>query len=241
MSMRRLTSPALVAIAVAGATVLAALLIGASLLTGTEKEASAQPAPVPAAVEFAESNTLLAGIPQDGIVLGSPKAPITLVEFADLQCPYCAAWARDAFPTVVDEYVRTGKVRLVFRGMAFIGPESETALRASLAAGTQGRLWQVVHGLFTSQGAENGGWVTEGLLRSIGRGAGLDPEKMLALTHSSAVDRELAAAESAARRFAVRGTPSFQAGPTGGTLQPLHVNSLDADTFRTELERLLAA
>jgi protein-disulfide isomerase len=102
-----------------------------------------------------ERDALFRGIPQDGIVLGSPHAPVTLVEYADLQCPDCAQWARDAFPTIVKEYVRAGRVRIVFRGLSFIGADSDAALRAALAAGQQARLWDVVHGLFVQQGAEN--------------------------------------------------------------------------------------
>ena len=50
--------------------------------------------------------------------LGSPDAPVTLVEYADLQCPFCAEWARGTFPAIVDEYVRPGQVRIEFRGLA---------------------------------------------------------------------------------------------------------------------------
>ena len=57
----------------------------------------------------------LQGIPQSGIALGSPKAPVTMVEFADLQCPFCAQYERDVFPTILDRYVRTGKVKLAVR------------------------------------------------------------------------------------------------------------------------------
>ena len=104
----------------------------------------------------------------------------------------------------------------MFRGLAFLGPDSDKALRAALAAAEQDGLWNVVHGLFTSQGAENSGWVTDGLLRSLGREAGIDADRMLAQTHSPAVERELAAAQAAAKRAGVPGTPFFQAGPTGG-------------------------
>src|SRR3954468_8982064 len=49
------------------------------------------------------------GIPQNGLVLGNPKAPVTFVEFADLKCPICRDYTLSAFPTLVDKYVRTGK------------------------------------------------------------------------------------------------------------------------------------
>lgn len=225
-------------VAFAGAALVAAALISFSVLGGRGGESETAPA---ASADAATSgrSPVLRGIAQDGIALGDPKAPVTLVEYADLQCPYCAQWARDAFPTVVDEYVRTGRVRIVFRGMAFLGPDSDTALRAALAAGRQDRLWDVVHGLFLQQGPENAGWVTTELLRGLGH-AGLDADRMLAETDSAAVERELVDADLAAKAAGVPGTPYFEAGPTGGVLAPLKVSGLDAETFTAELDRILA-
>jgi protein-disulfide isomerase len=218
--------------------VIAAALVAASLL-GSAAAQGESPAPHASVAVSVERDPLFRGVPQDGIALGNPQAPVTLVEYADLQCPYCAQWARDAFPTIVREYVRTGRVRVVFRGLAFLGPQSDTALRAALAAGEQDRLWDVVHGLFLQQGAENAGWVSDALLRSFG-GTGLDTQRMLDSTQSPWVERQLAAADRAAGRAGVPGTPFFQAGRTGGALTPLRVSALDAETFRRELDRLLA-
>jgi protein-disulfide isomerase len=233
----------LAAAVAAGAALVAGALVAASLVSARGDDG---PAPPPASAQptvrgAAETERLLRGIPQDGIALGSPNAPVTLVEFADLQCPYCALWAQEAFPAIVDEYVRPGRVRIVFRGLAFLGPDSETALRTALAAGAQGRLWNVLHLLYTNQGAENAGWVTEDLLREIGGGVpGLDARRMLALRGSPDVVRQLAAAERSASLAGVHGTPSFAAGPTGGPLRPLPVDSLDAGPFRERLDDLLA-
>jgi protein-disulfide isomerase len=189
----------------------------------------------------ADTESLLRGIPQKGIALGSPSAPVTLVEYADLQCPYCALWAQDAFPAIVEDYVRPGKVRIVFRGLAFVGPDSETALRTALAAGEQGRLWNVLHQVYRHQGHENSGWVTDELLLRVGRDVnGLDAERMLRRRDSAGVDRALAAAAAAAKRAGIRGTPSFELGPTGGRLEPFTVSSLDAAPFRKRLDALLA-
>ena len=98
----------------------------------------AEPLPCPAIADafhaVAAGATLLGGIPQHGTTLGNASAPVTLVEFADPQCPYCGLWERNALPDVIDHYVRTGKVRIVFNGLAFVGPDSETALRTALAA-----------------------------------------------------------------------------------------------------------
>ena len=68
-------------------------------------------------------------------MLGKANAPVTIVEYADFQCPYCAQWAVDSFPAIVNEYVRPGKVRVVYDGVAFLGPDSLTALQTAFAAG----------------------------------------------------------------------------------------------------------
>ena len=69
----------------------------------------------------------LSGIPQDGRVLGSSEADVTLIEWADPQCPACRIYTEEFFPTVVDEYVRPGTVSTEFRGFPFIGDDSVTA------------------------------------------------------------------------------------------------------------------
>ena len=228
-----------IALALGGAGFLAAALIALSLVGGRTGAAEPESAPVGSRPVPAGRDPLLRAIAQDGIALGNADAPVTLVEYADLQCPYCAQWSRDAFPTIVDEYVRTGKVRVVFRGLSFLGPDSEKALRAALAAGRQNRLWDVVHALYADQGAENEGWVTDELLQSLGR-TGLDVERMLGEMGSSWVEGELAAAARAAEAAGVPGTPFFEAGRTQGKLEPLRVRGLDGATFAAELDRLLA-
>lgn len=218
----------------------AAALVLASVLTvrAGGESATAEAAGVAGA---AETQALLAGIPQQGIALGSPAAPVTLVEYADMQCPYCARWSQDAFPALVRDYVRPGRLRIVFRGLAFLGPESETALRAVLAAGDRDRLWNVSHLLFANQGPENGGWVTDALLRDVGDAVpGLGGEQLLERGDDRRVAEETAAAVVAARAAGIPGTPSFELGPTGGRLELLALDSLDAAPFRARIDALLA-
>ena len=218
----------------AAAVIVVALVVGSVMSRGESEPASV------AIGGAAETGALLEGISQEGIVLGSPNAPVTLVEYADLQCPFCAEWGRDTFPVIVADYVRTGDVRLVFRGLAFIGPESEDALRSALAAGRQRKLWNVVELLFENQAGENEGWVTDELLRGIGRAVpGLDAERMLAEQDVSSVNREMRAAERSARAAGIQATPSFALGPTGGKLEVLEVSSLDPSAFRPALDALL--
>src|SRR5215218_6687076 len=97
----------------AAVLVLAALVVvGAILLSGGSDDENALAPRAPSTrSEGQQVEQLYAGIPQDGIHLGKAGAPATLVEIADLQCPFCANYSRTALPSVVRDYVRTGRIR----------------------------------------------------------------------------------------------------------------------------------
>ena len=162
------------------------------------------------------------------------------MEYADLQCPYCAQWARGAFPRLVRDYVRTGKLRIEFRGLAFIGRDSDKALRAALAAGRQNRLWNMVELLYNNQGPENSGWASEELIDHIANSVtGLDVERFDADRRLGALDTELAKSQAQAEDAGVRGTPTFELGPTGSAPETLELTSLADDEFAAAIEALL--
>jgi protein-disulfide isomerase len=218
-------------VAIGAAVLAAAALILASLLGAGETSTTETPTRPPV------SASPFAGIPQAGLALGAPDAPVTLIEYADLQCPYCALWAADVLPAIVRDYVRSGQVRLVFRGLAFLGPDSETALRAALGAASQDRLWTFVHELYSRQGAENSGWV-DGALSAAAARARVDLAEVSREAGSTWVEARMLAAGRAADRAGVRGTPSFELGRTGDRLELVEDGSLDA--LRTRLDALLA-
>jgi protein-disulfide isomerase len=226
----------LLAVSLAGAAIVAGSLI-AALALGTGG-GSKQPAAAP--VDGSRVSSMLRGIPQHGATLGSPDAPVTLMEFADPQCPYCAQWAQVSLPTIVQRYVRTGKVQIVFNGLAFVGADSDTALRTAIAAGRQGRFWNVLELLFENQGAENSGWVSDSLLRSIAAAVpGLDAQRMLDERTSSTVERAVVDSESFARQAGVNSTPSFAVGQTGGSLRLVTVSTLAPSGLTPSLDAAL--
>jgi protein-disulfide isomerase len=223
---------------VAAAALLAAALIGFSALSGNDSESA--PPPAALAVDGRETATLFAGIPQDGTALGRPDAPVTLVEFADFQCPFCRTFARDALPEIVRRYVRPGKVRMEYRALAFLGPDSVEAREMALAVAHQDRFWQFAHLLFENQGEENSGWVTEERLEATASAVpGLDVERALADRTSAAVAREAERAEQQAEQFGISGTPAFLARRTGGKLERIEIQSLDAGALTPTLDSLL--
>ena len=135
-------------LAAGGAAVVIVVLVAASLLLRGGDDADTSTTTTTAT----PPSTLLDGIPQDRATLGAEDATVTLIQFEDLQCPVCKSYQEEGFPGVVEEYVRPGKVKLRFVGLAFIGPDSEKALLHVIAAGDQGKLWQLTDALYQSQG-----------------------------------------------------------------------------------------
>jgi protein-disulfide isomerase len=185
-----------------------------------------------------DTNSLLTGIPQQNVFLGSPQATVTMIEYADLQCPICRQYAQDFFPTLVREYVRPGRVRMEFRGLAFLGADSEKALRHTLAAGNQNRLWDFQDGLYARQGEENSGWVTDELLREVGDSIpGLDVDRVAADSESEAVSTEIAQTQQQATEAEVPGTPWFFL--QVGDAEPYAIQPGSLDEFRAALDDAL--
>jgi protein-disulfide isomerase len=239
-----------VAVGIAAVGIAAGLIVASVVGSGGKKKAvpttvastssSTTTAPGGTANGAAATKKLFRGIPQRLNVLGNPQAPVTMVEFADPQCPFCREFALGGLPAIVREYVRPGKVKLVFAGLAFIGSDSEVALRATYAAGLQSRLWDFLDLLYRNQGAENSGWVTDGLLREVGGSiAGLDVDAMLAARQTAEVDNAIVATGQQATSAHVNGTPTFFAGRTGATLQFINVSELRPQAFRPTLDALL--
>jgi protein-disulfide isomerase len=204
------------------------------------RDASTKPVPPTTVPGAAATIAVFNGIPQKLNVLGRAGAPVTMIEFADLQCPFCRDYAASALPALVAQYVRPGRAKFVFSGMHFIGPESEKALRAVYAAGLQGRLWEYLDLLYKSQGAENSGWVSDDLLRSVGASLpGFDTEKMLTDMSSQEVTNALAVGDQQAQDASVSSTPTFFAGKTGATLEHIDLTALTPDAFRPRLDTLI--
>ncbi len=181
----------------------------------------------------------LAGIPQHGDTLGRAAAPVTIQVFEDPQCPYCREWNLGTLPTVVRDYVRTGKVKLVYRGINIIGPNSENGLRANYAAGEQNKLWQMSDELYARQGEENSGWINDATIESAAKAAGVNVDSLSAASSTARVTKMWKNADTAATQYAVAGTPTFivQAPPALPT--QLQLSALDPASFAAALDPLL--
>lgn len=93
----------------------------------------------------------------DAPALGDKNAPVTIVAYADFQCPYCQRYAQNNKAMFISEYVNTGKAKFVWKDYAFLGQESLWAAEAARCANDQGKFWEYHDYLFANQGAGNSG------------------------------------------------------------------------------------
>jgi protein-disulfide isomerase len=219
-------------------TVAAIATVLIAVLTGGSASDLRPGKPVPGATK---TTKLFDGIPQRGTELGDRRAPVTLVELGDLQCPACAQFAQGALPQIVERFVRTGKVLLEFHALDLIGKESLLAARMALAIGQQDRLFQFASLMYGNQGLENSGYVTDTYLRALaGAIPGVQVDRALATRGSAAVRAQLGEAKRLASSLHVESTPSFLLYRTGTGARRFQPGSLDAGSFSAPIERLLA-
>jgi protein-disulfide isomerase len=188
----------------------------------------------------AYSASLFAGIPQHGLVLGHANAPVKMVEFADLQCPYCDEYAVQALPTLVRDYVRTGEVSMRFENLSFIGPGSVAAGRVAAAAAQQNRLWNFVDLMYLNQGEENSGYVTPSYLhRLLDAAPGVNVAKALSASQTPSAIAALERATTTANADGIDSTPSFLIGKAGGPLHLFQPTTLTSAPFAAAFDALL--
>ncbi len=132
--------------------------------------------------------------------VGSPDAPVTLTEWIDFQCPACRAFALTREPAIKQKYVESGRVRIVYQNLAFLGPESTAAAEAAQCAADQGRYLDFHQALFQRQRGENTGAFTRGNLEQIAQSLGLNQSQFDRCldqgTHHDAVLAEAKAGDS---------------------------------------------
>jgi protein-disulfide isomerase len=183
---------------------------------------------------------LFGGIPQQGVTLGDPDAPATLIEFADLQCPFCAQYTTAALPTVIEDYVRTGRLKMQLRLLRFIGPDSERGAEVAAAATLQDKGWDFSDLFYRNQGQENSGYATDAFLERLARATpGLDVDRLESDLDSAPAQRLIRAAERQATRLGVSGTPTFFLQKGDGAPQRLQLSALDADSVTAALDSAL--
>jgi len=183
------------------------------------------------------ASTVVQGVPETNGVLGDPNAPVTITEYVDLQCPVCAQASTNTLPTLIEDYVKTGKVKLEARTLHFLGPDSTTAAKVAAGAQQQNKLWSFLETFYANQGSENSGYVTDDFLKSVATTAGVNADQALEYAKTDPATAALDKANADAQAVGADSTPTFTIKRGDGQETTLAVGATD---LTTALDKALA-
>ncbi|MBI3631154.1 MAG: DsbA family protein [Candidatus Sungbacteria bacterium] len=191
----------------------AAILVAGAMVAGAVMYANrSNPASAPRVAAVANPGSVTSAdiqkIAGNGPFLGNPASPVTVVEFGDFQCPYCGKFFKTAEQQIINQYVKTGKVKFAYRNFAFLGQESEWAATAAGCAGEQGKFWEYHNYLFAHQNGENEGAFTKDNLKHFALGLGLDPTAFNSCLDADKYLPDVRKDTDEGRAFGVNGTPA---------------------------------
>lgn len=155
-----------------------------------------------------------AAIPEIGdrdVILGNPNAPVTLIEYGDYQCSFCGRFHTESYGLIVKDYVQTGKVRMIYRDIAFLGPESKAAALATECSKDQGKFWQFHDALYTEEvgdGAGNNGSLNRALFLTLAGNVGMNTSDFAQCFDEKRHDGYVAAQSKAASSAGITSTPT---------------------------------
>ena len=171
--------------------------------------------------------------------LGSDSAPITIVEFGDYQCEACAHWFHTTRPDLIDNYIETGKAKLVFVDIPFLGRDSPKAAQASYCADDQGKYWEYHSLLYTFQnGPPDSGWANQERLISFAYSLNLNVDEFSECLDSSKYVQRVKANQSEAIRNGADMTPTFIVFSSDGAKEQFS-GSLPISVFMATIESML--
>jgi len=171
--------------------------------------------------------------------MGSVDAPVTLIEFADYECPYCIRHFTQTMPQIEANYIRTGKVRYIFRDFPIdaLHPASIHAHEAARCAIEQNRFWELHVRLFSAPGTH-----TDANLDARAQEAGLKLDEFRSCLASGRTTAAVRQSVSAVTQLGASGTPTFFFGVREkGTDQVRVIQAIAGAQPYAEFERILAA
>ncbi|MDP3948339.1 MAG: DsbA family protein [bacterium] len=182
--------------------------------------------------------------PRDTI-LGDVNAPVTIIEYGDYQCPYCVRFSLTTEQSIKDNYVKTGKVKLVFRSFQFLGAESELAGQAAECAKDQNNFWAYHDSIYQAEGKdgrENNGNMNKTFFVELAKNAGLDVDKFTSCYDSGKYADTVRQSTQNASALGINSTPTiFVNGRQVNGAQPFEYSGEDPRVipFKPLIENIL--
>ena len=142
-------------------------------------------------------------------IMGNQDAPITILEWGDYQCTFCYKFHQDTLDIINEDFIKTGKVKLVFKDFPLNGPDSFLAAEAAYCAQDQGKYWQYHDELYKNWGGERTGWITRDSLDKFGTTVNLDLDKFNNCLNEHKYQEKVIALHEFGKEIGIDATPSF--------------------------------
>ncbi len=169
--------------------------------------------------------------------IGNPNAPVTVAYWYDYQCPFCRKTEEEVMPQLINDYMKTGKVKLVYKDFQFLGPDSQTAGLAEHAVWevAPDKFYQWHKAMYDKQDNENSGWGNKADILALTKSVGIDSAKVEQLMTSKADEYQKAMDEDKreGEALGVSGTPSYIIG------KQLIVGAVPFSTIKTAIDQAL--
>lgn len=161
---------------------------------------------------FEKPEKILKELPKNVQVLGNPNAKLTIVEFADFQCPFCGKFHKEVFPSIKKNYIDTGKVKFIYLDFAFLGQESLDTSEAAKCSTEQGKFWEYHDEIYKNQGGENQGSFNKTVLQKFATNIGLNMSQFNECIADTRYDKAIADEQALGKKYGINGTPGFLIG-----------------------------
>lgn len=142
-------------------------------------------------------------------VMGDSNAPITVLEWGDYQCTFCYKFHQNTLDTIIEDHIKTGKIKLVFRDFPLNGPDSVLAAEASYCANEQEKYWQYHDELYENWEGERTGWITRESLEMFADAVGLNLDEFNRCLDSHKYQNRVNANYEFGKDIGIDATPSF--------------------------------
>ncbi len=208
---------------IAGAIIIAGLMIAGAILVKGNNNTSVTP--TNNNTNAVKTSVAPAPVTQNDRTIGNPNAKVTFIIYEDFQCPFCGAVSglapnseaikylqqKDAtwapFMPYINDLVKNGSVKFVYRDWAFLGPESIQSAEAARCAGDQGKFWEYHDYLYAHQNGENKGGFSNPNLKSFAKTLGLNTATFNQCLDASKYAQAISDSKAEGQKAGVTGTP----------------------------------
>ena len=142
-------------------------------------------------------------------IMGNINAPITILEWGDYQCTFCYKFHQNTLDIINEDFIKTGKVKIVFKDFPLNGPDSKLAAEASYCAQDQEKYWKYHDELYNNWGGERTGWITRESLSKFAETVNLDVEKFNKCLDDHKYENKVDLLYAFGKEIGIDATPSF--------------------------------